>query len=203
MSSAVYSTDHVLKQGGSETSTVRKLLNSVVMSVQKCFLMFMVFVAALAISCGRVPDTREQVVVTEEAPGSAEIGYSVIWEANTVPGVMAAGSTVPVSVTFRNTSESVWPDPRTANPTRPRGANAVRLGYRWWESEDGEPIADYQARADLPHALEPGRSQTLTMDVLVPDRPGEYRLQFDLVHELVAWFEGRGAPRLVVPVSVR
>jgi len=91
-----------------------------------------------------------------------------------------------------------------ANPTRPRGAHAVRLGYRWWGTDENEPVADYGAsRVDLPDALSPGQSQTLRVNVLVPDQPGEYRLQFDLVHELVAWFEARGAPRMMVPVSVR
>jgi len=37
----------------------------------------------------------------------------------------------------------------------------------------------------------------------VAGSPGDYKLQFDLVDELVTWFELKGASKLSQPVSVR
>ena len=63
--------------------------------------------------------------------------------------------------------------------------------------------SSYDARADLRQPLRPGDSATLSIPVRAPKKPGEYQLQFDLVQELVSWFEEKGAPPLRVPVTVR
>jgi hypothetical protein len=42
----------------------------------------------------------------------------------------------------------------------------------------------------------------MAVEVVAPPEPGEYRLQLDLLQELVAWFEDKGAPRLLVPIRV-
>jgi hypothetical protein len=42
----------------------------------------------------------------------------------------------------------------------------------------------------------------MAVEVVAPSEPGSYFLQLDLCQELFAWFETRGAARLVVPVTV-
>jgi hypothetical protein len=113
---------------------------------------------------------------------------------------MAAGEVALARVEVANSSPTVWPDPRSADP-RGVGWLAVRLSSRWWTA-DG-PTSSYLLRADLSAPLPPGGSATLRLPVRAPASPGDYRLQVDLVEEGVAWFEDRGAERLVIPVRVR
>jgi hypothetical protein len=114
---------------------------------------------------------------------------------------MKPGERLTVTVTFRNTSTETWPDPRSTGGA-PSEAGAVRLSYRWWTPNQPLPTT-YTVRADLRAPLKPGESATLPIAVTAPSSPGDYKLQFDLVDELVAWFEERGAARQVVPVRVR
>jgi hypothetical protein len=76
------------------------------------------------------------------------------------------------------------------------------LSYRWLRADSDTPVSDYSDRADLSAPLDPGQWTTLLIAVTPPQAPGDYRLQFDLVQELVSWFEAKGAPRLIVPVHV-
>lgn len=48
----------------------------------------------------------------------------------------------------------------------------------------------------------PGETANFTIVVTPPTEPGKYQLQFDLVHELVAFFSSKGAEKLTVPVTV-
>ncbi len=113
---------------------------------------------------------------------------------------MAAGKTILVTVTVRNSSDQVWPDAKAADPSG-SGAGAVRLSYRWMTAS-GRRVTEYKERVDLPKALSPGESAALSVPVVAPATPGDYQLQFDLVQELVTWFENKQAAKLVVPVKV-
>ena len=150
----------------------------------------------LAGACGRVSSPPAEGV--NSLPDSA---FHVTWGAAEVPRSMQAGGIALASVTFKNASPDIWPDRRSAGGSPP-GAGAVRLSYRWWTA--GSPLpTPYEARADLRTPLRPGDSATLSILVKAPSQPGEYRLQFDLVQELVAWFEDKGVASPRIPVSVR
>lgn len=127
--------------------------------------------------------------------------YRVVWEGIEMPSRRPAGSTVRALVSFRNAGDGLWPDPLLAGPEK-AGAGAVRLAYRWWRRDADSILTRYDVRTDLPWPLRPGESLTLPMEVLLPQEPGDYRLQIELVHEHVAWFGQRGAGPLWVPVSV-
>jgi hypothetical protein len=128
-----------------------------------------------------------------------EEGFRVEWISNTVPKEVKAGSTFPVSVTFKNVGTAIWLDPGSTG-NEPRDAGAVRLGYRWLSLGSRPPL--YVGRIDLAGPLGPGQSTTLGVSVSAPPVAGAYRLQFDLVQEFVAWFEEMDATRLIVPVRV-
>ncbi len=150
---------------------------------------------ALATACEH--DT-EQGAEPAPLPDSA---FKVEWGAATIPPSLKPGEKVVVSVTFKNASTQTWPDSKTAGG-KPPGSGAVRLSYRWWPPSS--PLATpYTVRADLTTPLKPGASATLPIAVIAPNAPGDYRLQFDLVDELVAWFEEKGASKLIEPVAVR
>lgn len=128
--------------------------------------------------------------------------YRISWGDVALPAALTAGGRSQLLVSFKNAGTETWPDPEMADPVThiPRGA--VRLGYRWLDTQ-GRVVSDYQTRSDLPRPLRPGEAISLPIEVAMPAVPGRYRLQLDLVHELVAWFEARGAARLEISVDVQ
>jgi hypothetical protein len=128
--------------------------------------------------------------------------FQVEWLSAEVPAQMKPGEVVTVKVKFRNISDQVWPDPKTADPAA-TGAYAVRLAWRWRTSEDMTTGEGTSNRTDLIEPLGPGRETTLAIDIIAPKQPGQYRLQLDLVQELVAFFEDRGAKLEIIPVDVQ
>jgi hypothetical protein len=128
--------------------------------------------------------------------------YRIKWDGVELPAALPAGGRVRLLVSFGNAGTETWPDPWMADPAAHTGRGAVRLGYRWLDAQ-GKVVGDYQSRTDLPRPLRPGESITLPVEASLPAVPGRYRLQVDLVHELVAWFEPRGAARCELPVTVQ
>jgi len=132
----------------------------------------------------------------------ADSAFQVEWLSAEVPAQMKPGEVATVKVKFRNISDQVWPDPKTADPEG-TGAYAVRLAWRWRTSDEMTTGEGTSLRTDLTEPLGPGRETTLAIDVTAPKQPGQYRLQFDLVQELVGFFEDRGAKLEIVPVNVQ
>jgi hypothetical protein len=77
------------------------------------------------------------------------------------------------------------------------GSPEVRVSYRW-RTPDGAVVVDGGLRTPFPHAVPPGATSLVPVDVTAPERPGPYALELDLVHEHVRWF---GTP-LTVGVDV-
>ncbi len=127
--------------------------------------------------------------------------FQVEWLSAEVPAQMKPDEVATVKVKFRNISDEVWPDRQSADPAG-TGAYSVRLAWRWRISEDMAAGEGTSNRADLTEPLGPGRETTLAIDVIAPHQPGEYTLQLDLVQELVAYFEDRGAKLQLSPVVV-
>jgi len=118
-----------------------------------------------------------------------------------VPATLAAGSEVQLPVGVTNESEATWDR---------QGAVGVNLGSRWRqgfapaEGEDEEPgpqVGPEGPRTLLPR-MDPGAFETIMLTVRVPDEPGNYTLETDLVYEQVAWFAQRGGEPLRLPVRV-
>jgi len=128
----------------------------------------------------------------------------VRWGVPGVPRTVAAGERFAAAVIVENASDEVWLDPRSAHRSG-SGAGAVRLAYRWWGASDADAsMTDHApARGELSAPLPPHGSAVMAVEVTAPATPGAYRLQLDLCQELVAWFESKGAARLIVPVSVQ
>jgi len=136
------------------------------------------------------------------APPLDSAGFRVHWDRQTTPPVVAAGSITHVRVTFTNMGDSVWPDPLTAHPAKTDGTFAVRLAYDWYPAGSDLRVQKNGARVDLPGPLRPGQSVTLDVPLSAPTTRGRFVVVFELVQELIAWFDTKGAEQLEVPVTV-
>jgi hypothetical protein len=76
----------------------------------------------------------------------------------------------------------------------------AQLGYHWLDDRDNPIIWDGW-RTEVPR-LSPGESASVEAKVRAPMPPGRYRLAFDMVAELRAWFSELGSPMLALDVDV-
>ena len=138
------------------------------------------------------PDRAALAAVSEQpvaGPVWPDRAYRVEWEEAHIPAEAATGSTIAVAVAVRNNGDRVWP------------ASQVFVSYHWLRDErlvvwDGK-------RTRLPRDLRAGGRVPLSVQVATPTDPGSYVLILTLVHELVAWFERRGATPITRAVVVR
>lgn len=97
---------------------------------------------------------------------------------------MEARSVREVPITVENGGGLVWPH---------AGADSVRLSYHWQTTDNGGAHLDFEGRRSvLPFDVPPGASVRVIGSVQAPDKPGRYRLRWDLVRENVTWFSQRG-----------
>lgn len=130
----------------------------------------------------------------KDLPASA---YQLEWSPVPVPATLKPGERVEVPVTVKNTSTTPW-------PANGRGElYVVRLSHRWLKPR-GAVVADFaDRRAEVPGVVNPGGSVTVSAALVAPTQPGKYVVQFDLVHEGVAWFADRGAAKSFTEVKVK
>lgn len=127
----------------------------------------------------------QQPVVGTPWPDQA---YRVEWAEAHIPAEVAAGVKIAVPVILRNNGNKVWP------------ASQVFVSYHWFR-DDRAVVWDGE-RTRLPRDLRAGGRAALSVRVATPREPGSYVLKLALVHELVAWFENRGATMFSQPVAV-
>ena len=117
-----------------------------------------------------------------------ESAYRVEWIAAEVSGRPEPGASFQCRLRVRNAGESVWT------------TTTVFPAYHWL---DGRKVIVWDGvRTPLTSDVHPGDIADLLVDVHAPDRSGSFLLEFDLVHENVAWFEQRGAPTTRIAVQV-
>ena len=122
----------------------------------------------------------------QEWPAEA---YRVEWEEAHIPEEVAASARIAVPITLRNSGNRVWP------------ASQVFVSYHWFR--DGKLVVWDGERTPLPRDLRAGSRAALSVRVATPSEPGSYVLTVTLVHELVTWFEHKGATMLVRTIAVR
>jgi hypothetical protein len=132
--------------------------------------------------------------VTVRAGGQApdpwpDQAYRVEWEEAHIPEEVAASSKIAIPVTVRNNGDRAWP------------ASQVFVSYHWYR--DDRLVVWDGIRTAFQRDVRPGSRAALSMRVATPNEPGSYVLMVTLVHELVAWFEQKGATTVVRPVTVR
>jgi hypothetical protein len=111
------------------------------------------------------------------------------------PLTMIAGSTRAILIEVRNTGLATWYGD---------GGPGVQLSYHWSapsSAGDGATAPAAPTHDDprgrltlLPRDVPPGSAAVVAGVVQAPERPGTYRLRWDLVHERTGWFSADGNP---------
>ena len=109
------------------------------------------------------------------------------------PAKMDTDTAIRVPVTLRNTGIKTW---------IVTGKNAVHLSYHWADAA-GKQFPWEGERTNLPGAVLPDQEVTLDAKIKAPPFPGDYKLQWDVVEELITWFSQKGVamPQAAVQVS--
>jgi uncharacterized membrane protein len=81
------------------------------------------------------------------------------------------------------------------------GLYPIYLGYHWW-TPDGNLVVRDGLRTSLERVVQPGDTLAQPARFVTPTEPGEYVLEWDLVHENRTWFGERGGITLRVDVIV-
>ena len=116
-----------------------------------------------------------------------------------LPGIpLVAKATRPLAVATRVRNLSTRPFRAQAS----YGRRLVRLGAQLLD-EHGTLINRDHARAWLPSDIPPGGEADVPIEIPAPDRPGRYRLKFDLVSEGIDWFQACGSETTTRKLVVR
>lgn len=127
--------------------------------------------------------------VTAAAP--VQSAYGAAYGLGAVPKAVAAGATVATSVMLTNTSSFAWPA---------TGTGAVRLAYSWIDAA-GATVSTGPVTA-LPASVQPGATVQVPVQLIAPSRAGQLTLRFDLIHDGVGAFSGKGVRTGDVLVTV-
>ncbi|MEP7286464.1 MAG: glycosyltransferase [Chloroflexota bacterium] len=112
--------------------------------------------------------------------------YKAVYLNCEVPKKMRAGDVYEGTVNLRNKSATSWLTPTESD-------KAINLSYHW-VSEQGTMILKEGLRSKLPEVVKTDKTVVVPFRVAVPDQPGRYRLELDLVREGVTWFSEAGSP---------
>ena len=104
-----------------------------------------------------------------------------------------AGQSLIIPVRVKNTSTVTW---------KPTINSGIRLGNHWLD-EQGEVVCWSDGIVKLNQEVSPGKVIRLDLFVNIPENPGKYQLELDLVEEGITWFKGKGSQSTVVDVTVQ
>jgi tRNA (mo5U34)-methyltransferase len=104
------------------------------------------------------------------------------------PSISRPGEELRFTLRIENAGLTRWP----ARGEDQTGKGAVQLGAHLLRSDEEELSWDY-GRSDLPHDLEPGEGENISIALRAPQEPGRYIVEFDMVAEHIAWFEDFGS----------
>jgi hypothetical protein len=99
-------------------------------------------------------------------------------------------------ITVKNISKETWPAKGMSD-----GKFQINVGNHWLDKK-GVTVINDQTRMPLPHDIKPGESVQYSIEVKAPSMPGEYKLVFDMVQELVTWFADKESVVLSYDVVV-
>ncbi len=162
------------------------------------------FAARIVAARERVPALPHAASTPEAAPRTAGGDESMPDDAyragisvdRTRLGSLETGEAIALRVVLVNESSHSW---RVAPSSAGRGGIALSYHLR---DANGEMLAWSNPRVFLPRDVAPGECVEVLVPIRLLPQPGRYVLEFDVVHEHVAWFSERGNPTLWYPVAV-
>lgn len=92
---------------------------------------------------------------------------------------MSTGEDTFIDVSVTNTGRVTW---------QPGAESPFRASYHWLDRDTDRVVQYDGARTELPGDVGPGATVQLAMQVRAPEKPGRYRLAWDLVQEHRLWF---------------
>jgi hypothetical protein len=104
------------------------------------------------------------------------------------PTVMRTGEKRIIRCKVKNLGLEVWPSRGNKD-----GWFQVNLGNRWFDAAGKVEITGIDSRGAMPADLGPGAEVEVPITVKAPTTPGDYIIEFDMVHEAVTWFYERGS----------
>ena len=138
--------------------------------------------------------TTQPPRVGENGGGSETHLYRVQWTEDRFPAQLISAHIISVPVTIKNIGSLAW---------NWGGGNPFRVGYRYYRNRRLLSLgADKDIRTDIPTDVAEGASVTVDVRIALPDHPGNYTLELDLVHEGVTWFKEQGSPVLTRWITV-
>jgi hypothetical protein len=135
----------------------------------------------------RAPVDAADPVTPCEGPMDAE-AYRATIRAGLPHGSPETGEEALMEVEVTNASPHAWPV-----GALPDGSGGIAITYHL-RDRSRAVVAWDMPRFFLPRDLGPGESVRMEVAVKAPAAPGFYFIEFDLVHENVAWFADRGNP---------
>ncbi len=100
---------------------------------------------------------------------------------------LATGEDTFIDVSVTNTGRVTW---------QPNAEAPFRASYHWLDGDTDRVVQYDGARTELPGDVAPGATAALAMQVRAPEKPGRYRLAWDLVQEHRLWFSTESGARL-------
>ncbi len=113
------------------------------------------------------------------------------------PAEMRPGEKVTIRFKVKNLGGSTWP--AVGNK---EGRYQVNIGDRWLSADGSIEINGLDGRTAMLADLPPGKEVELPLSITAPDKPGDYIVEVDMVHEGVTWFFERGARPLRLRMRV-
>jgi N-acetyl-anhydromuramyl-L-alanine amidase AmpD len=114
--------------------------------------------------------------------------YRAQWLDDRFPSRLNAGQIVTVPITVKNNGAIPW---------TPGGDHPFRLGYRYYRNRRILALGEEKdLRTEVPQTVSAGETVTIAVRVALPDQPGNYTLEMDVVHEGVTWLKEQGSPVL-------
>jgi tRNA (mo5U34)-methyltransferase len=140
-------------------------------------------------------DDRAVVICRKDkgdAPARAALKHFVAeLKLNEAPRIARESAELIFRLQVENIGLARWP----ASGEERTGKGAVHLGSHLLRETEEEVDWDY-GRARLPRDLEPGEIAELELKLRLPETPGRYIIEFDMVAEHVTWFEDHGSGTL-------
>jgi tRNA (mo5U34)-methyltransferase len=132
-----------------------------------------------------------QKTKADDAPDLALKHFVAELKLRAAPRTGRASAELTFLLHVENIGLARWP----ATGEKGTDKGAVHLGSHLLRDTEDEVDWDY-GRARLPRDLEPGESADLELKVQLPETPGRYIVEFDMVAEHVTWFEDHGSGTL-------
>ncbi|MHB8143575.1 MAG: O-antigen ligase family protein [Thermoleophilia bacterium] len=119
--------------------------------------------------------------------------YGAVYSVVDFPATLKPGQQNSARLQIRNTGSMTWGT---------RGEDdEVDVCYRWLDYPGGQEEQVPFTTTPLPHSVPTGGTVNIDVNFQAPAKPGQYIVDFDLVHLRNTWFSAAGVPGLQVPVQ--